>query len=759
EPILDERELSIITTSIVRDFEQAEQYTPAYIVAKQLKVAALTLSRLTSSLFVLTKNSDQRVNIGLSLKFDAKNKKVLGYTRKNNNVWEFSVKAIQLLQDYKAKFPEIFAGLDRKPKSEFFNDDDFFEPENSKAMLNKIKDWLKEIGIKESDRVTLETTSITKEYIAKVEDAVQKYNDKFEALKSESKWLLMANVPRQAVLKPAHAIHKLSSQSFNIGDRVTHVPDTGSVPLGARGTVVGLEENLVNVVFDEPFLGGFNLDGRCSELKGMTLPKQALLNLTNQQLLPGSQPPNKISRNGTPSNTTAPQSYRPYQNQQYGSSNYSNSPNSSQNAWRGAPQNQRTPQATGNYGSPAQGNQNTPGSSGNSPRPNINQQRYTGNGNSPRPQNTNYGNPSPYKQQDASVRPSPQPRQLFDPNSQQPNQPQQSPSYQQQQRPQKQSHNVSQTSILTSSPRPNNREAQMTQDLKKMLNVNPAPSQTLTQQPQPQHGWAHQSVPQGWKDSTNVTESSSQNPETMHQDIIGIMQLQMPVNVQPPGSQVTWNSNGGATMSPLLKNPNNQNDLESIRMDIKNKLHINSDISDVLTPVGTPLPIAAISPEIVREDLLTMLGVGDRGNSHERGVSEQSAVSESLNEREGSGGGLQQHEAGYQQRQQRGEGYQHRGEGYQQRGEGYQQRGEGYQQRGEGYQQRGEGYQQRGEGYREGYQPRGEGYQQRGEGYREGYQPRGEGYQQRGEGFRGQSRGSFRGRGGSRGRGYRPRGQ
>ena len=73
---------------------------------------------------------------------------------------------------------------------------------------------------------------------------------------------MVKGIPRQAVLKPAHAIYKLQNQKFALGDRVTMVQDSGGVPLCAKGVVIGLNNSSVDVVWDVPFLSGTDLRGR-----------------------------------------------------------------------------------------------------------------------------------------------------------------------------------------------------------------------------------------------------------------------------------------------------------------------------------------------------------------------------------------------------------------------------------------------------------------------------------------------------------------
>jgi len=78
----------------------ATQYFPSFQVAEMLAMSKRALSRVTSSFMILVADG-QKVNLGLSIKFEAKSMKVLNYSNKNGHVWEFSNLAIDLIRDYK----------------------------------------------------------------------------------------------------------------------------------------------------------------------------------------------------------------------------------------------------------------------------------------------------------------------------------------------------------------------------------------------------------------------------------------------------------------------------------------------------------------------------------------------------------------------------------------------------------------------------------------------------------------------------------
>jgi hypothetical protein len=117
---------------------------------------------------------------------------------------------------------------------------------------------------------------------------------------------MVKGIPPQAVLKPSHASFKLQEQHFSLGDRVVMVQDAGSVPLGAKGIVVGFHHRVMEVLWDHSFISGTNLGGRCvsscinkplsyqlllrcSPYRGLEVPFESCLNLANPQYVINSQ--------------------------------------------------------------------------------------------------------------------------------------------------------------------------------------------------------------------------------------------------------------------------------------------------------------------------------------------------------------------------------------------------------------------------------------------------------------------------------------
>lgn len=267
----------------VRSAEKLTPYTPSFAVARNLKLNPLTLAKITSSFSIQL--DGQRLNLGLNLKFAAKQLKVLGYSRRGNSGWEFSEKAVALLQEYMIKFPDFIAGIQRKPQGDVFEATDFYPAEVANTKIKEIQAWLKSIEAKNFERVPLEAEQLDSEAVKAIEQSSDEWLQKRPAPVAQK----IRGVPRSALLKPSDVVHRLGNQRFSLGDRVVYAQDSGKVPIATRGTVVGLTRTtrmlLLDIVFDVSFMSGTTLADRCSPFRGSTVPSSAVLNLTDKQLV------------------------------------------------------------------------------------------------------------------------------------------------------------------------------------------------------------------------------------------------------------------------------------------------------------------------------------------------------------------------------------------------------------------------------------------------------------------------------------------
>ena len=296
--VIEEREAGF-GREIVEHAEKASPYTPSYVVAKMLRLNPLVLSKITSSFTVTV--DDQRLNLGLNLKFEAKKLKVLGYSRRDATGWSFSRKAIQLISQYMVAFPEFIVGIQRKPQGDNYVAEDFYPADVAKTKFKEIQTWLRSVESKKFEKVPLDAEQLDSEMVKYMENGAKICAESTPPAKEKR----IRGAPRSAILKPSDAERRLGNQGFSMGDRVVYVQDSGKVPIAAKGTVVGLTRTsrtiLLDVVFDDNFMGGSTLGDRCSPFRGSTVPISSVLNLTNRQLVvvpptgderrPGPAPP------------------------------------------------------------------------------------------------------------------------------------------------------------------------------------------------------------------------------------------------------------------------------------------------------------------------------------------------------------------------------------------------------------------------------------------------------------------------------------
>ena len=235
--------------------------------------------------------NDERVNLGLNLKFEAKKLKVLGYSRRGPTGWEFSQKAIDLVRLYMIKFPEFIAGIQRNTQGNIYEATDFYSASEAFIKVKQIQSWLKEIQSKSFEKVPLEAEQLDSEVVLRIEQAADNAFQIDPPGKGANKKI--KGTPRNALLKPSDAVQRLSHQRFSLGDRVVYVQDSGRVPIATRGTVVGKTRTsrttLIDVLFDVTFMSGTSLEDRCSPFRGSTVPLHSILNLTDRQLVAGSR--------------------------------------------------------------------------------------------------------------------------------------------------------------------------------------------------------------------------------------------------------------------------------------------------------------------------------------------------------------------------------------------------------------------------------------------------------------------------------------
>lgn len=155
-------------------------------------------------------------------------------------VWEYTPKAIRLVNAYRQKFPQLFNAVVKQPNERKYDANAVFGP-NGEAWLPVIRDWLNNIETAKMPRTPVSTESMTHEAVAAVEKAAEV---RMLALKKRG-------YPHDTMLKiPGSALYRegmigptdvLQASDYNkndapeLGDRIVNFCAMG-IPFGARGT-------------------------------------------------------------------------------------------------------------------------------------------------------------------------------------------------------------------------------------------------------------------------------------------------------------------------------------------------------------------------------------------------------------------------------------------------------------------------------------------------------------------------------------------
>ncbi|KAI8622853.1 exoribonuclease 1 [Xylariaceae sp. FL1651] len=275
---------------VIRRVEQRSGYKPSFAVAKDLGLHPLVLSKITSSFHVHTLGGSMKVNLGLNLKFEGRKQKVLGYSRKSNSGWEFSPAAIVLLVEYMTRFPDFFAAILRNPSGNEFSETDLWpERDVASARIKEIGAWLKTIETSKFERVPLDAQQLDSEVVMELQKTV----DTLRESNAKSDRKKVKGVPRSALLHPKDAEQRLGHQIFGLGDRVVYVQASGKVPIASKGTVVGIStvgnHHMLDILWDNAFMNGTSLNGRCEPFRGQTVSANSVLNTSHKQVITGSK--------------------------------------------------------------------------------------------------------------------------------------------------------------------------------------------------------------------------------------------------------------------------------------------------------------------------------------------------------------------------------------------------------------------------------------------------------------------------------------
>ncbi|XP_041954750.1 5'-3' exoribonuclease 1 isoform X1 [Alosa sapidissima] len=265
------------------------KYSPGYVLASRLGITSYLVSRFSGSIFIgrgskRNPHGEQKANVGLNLKFNKKNEEVPGYTKRTEKEWLYSAAVEELLAEYLERFSEVFNTVSRNSHDDVFYEDDIWPAleENGAEKVQEITNWLRAHPVSSISRASCDLQVLDGGIVEMIEEELERAK-----VKKSSKKVRVTVKPHLLYrpLEQQHGVVPDPDVEYRLFDRVVNVREGFSVPLGLRGTIIGIKgaereaEVLYEVVFDEEFAGGLTI--RCSAGRGYRLPPSALINLSH----------------------------------------------------------------------------------------------------------------------------------------------------------------------------------------------------------------------------------------------------------------------------------------------------------------------------------------------------------------------------------------------------------------------------------------------------------------------------------------------
>ncbi|OQR74774.1 5'-3' exoribonuclease 1 isoform X1-like, partial [Tropilaelaps mercedesae] len=276
-----------------------KKYLPSFRVARELGIEPHLVARLTGCIQVQLNSTDaessQTVNIGMNLKFNKTNEEVVGFSKKVTTLegkteWRFSEDTVSALKEMITNFGEFYSSLRACIEMDKIPLEKFYPGESYKNGLNTARElarWIKDQTFTKAPRQKCGAIVFDEGVV----EAIQQHVD--EHIKGPEFEQTVRVHAKDTYLPGLHlGLFAPDKQtSFSLYDRVINVRPDITVPLGLKGTVIGIHrpsggederEATYEILFDEEFPTGTQTRG-AQGLRVATLSVVSMINITHGQ--------------------------------------------------------------------------------------------------------------------------------------------------------------------------------------------------------------------------------------------------------------------------------------------------------------------------------------------------------------------------------------------------------------------------------------------------------------------------------------------
>lgn len=255
--------------NVARDEMRSSRWYSTSQVAKSVNLPDKFLMLLSSRL--MADYDGKKVNLAIPLRKHGLGLMAYGYSRIGYaRQWEFSERGVALIGAYVSRFQDALLSLAKGNHNIDSN------------VIKDMKDWIAQ-HTSDLKFIPVGDTHLDTKSIKLLENKIK------ELPPTHLERVLIKGVDRGALLSPENAQHQLRSQRFKLGDRVVSALDHGKVPLFFRGLVVGIRRgtssnSALDILWDHEFGPASKLDNQISSNRGLTIPANTVLNMSNTQL-------------------------------------------------------------------------------------------------------------------------------------------------------------------------------------------------------------------------------------------------------------------------------------------------------------------------------------------------------------------------------------------------------------------------------------------------------------------------------------------
>lgn len=290
-----------LDTILAINDEAKSNYLTMQDAASMIGISANLLSRLSSTIYMLkgprrSVNIDEggKMNIGLQLRMVTQDIETVGYTRKVHKTWMFSEKAVELIKSYHEKMPNLFERLEHFGKGDILFEDEIFGEQKEQGFgLKELVAW-----IKSQDHTKAEKRSCGTQMLEPnaVEQLVKIVNGQATKLPTIQTMFVHPKDLFKPGMKQSKSIDHQAN--YELLDRVIIARDSEVVPLGYRGTIIGIHhakdpnpvrqesafskgDKYFDVLFDKEFPNGVQVFGiAATENRVVRVGEGAVLNIS-----------------------------------------------------------------------------------------------------------------------------------------------------------------------------------------------------------------------------------------------------------------------------------------------------------------------------------------------------------------------------------------------------------------------------------------------------------------------------------------------